>query len=197
MRPAGLVALFFLLPLGGACRLSPKEFHLAGTVTLAPPLRARPSPPNAMLFVVVRNRGNVPLAVRRIVNPQFPASFTLESEDLVVPGSRPPGPLLVSVELNTHGRVGAPARGDLSGEHRGMVFPGDSEVHVVIEREEPGALPMVRGSATPAPLTQGAVRSLPSIKEGGTPSPIQKNPSSIEVSTEPTKAPAPPSPPIP
>lgn len=91
-----------------------------------------------MLFVVVRNRGGVPLAVRRIVNPHFPAPFSVEAEDLVVPGSLPAGPFEVSVELNSHGRVGSPSRGDLLGTHPDSVDPGDTGIHVVIEREMPG-----------------------------------------------------------
>ncbi len=155
MKRVWPAALFLLAT---ACP-GPKQFHLSGTVTLAPHFKNKTAPPNAMLFVVVRNLGGVPLAVRRIVNPQFPASFSVENEDLVVPGSFPAGPLEVSVELNSHGRVGSPSRGDLLGAHPDPVEPGETGIHVVIEREIPGAALSVPPQVRLSPATATAVSS--------------------------------------
>jgi hypothetical protein len=86
-----------------------------------------------VLFIIAKNPGGVPVAVRRIVNPTFPVSYQLTSEDLIVPGTVPSGPLSLEVEMNTHGNVGAPVKGDLKGAHPDAVFSGERGVHVVID----------------------------------------------------------------
>lgn len=87
------------------------------------------------MFIVAKNLGGVPLAVKRIVNPQFPVAYTLDADDLVVPGTRPRDALKVEVEMNTHGNVGSPVRGDLAGAYPEPVYSGDRSVHIVIDRQ--------------------------------------------------------------
>jgi hypothetical protein len=87
------------------------------------------------MFIVAKNLGGVPLAVKRIVNPQFPVAYTLGAEDLVVPGTSPKEPLRVEVEINTHGDVGNPHRGDLLGSYPEQVFPGDRRIYIVVDRQ--------------------------------------------------------------
>ena len=111
-----------------------RAFHVSGTITLAAPLQSRARMTNGVLFVIAKNRGGVPLAVKRIVNPQFPVDFSLEPDDLVVPGARLSDALTLEVEMNTHGNVGKPVRGDLEGASPDLVYSGDRDVHVVIDR---------------------------------------------------------------
>lgn len=106
------------------CEILTPDFKLAGEVHIAPALAARASRENAVLFVVARNEGGVPLAVHRIVNPEFPARFDMGPQDLLVPGIRRQEPLHMSVELNTHGNLGQPRAGDLSGRLDDTVRPG-------------------------------------------------------------------------
>jgi hypothetical protein len=87
-----------------------------------------------MLFVVAENAGGVPVAVHRIVNPQFPAAFKMGSADLLVPAVRRREPLKIHAEMNTHGDVGTPLPGDLEGDAPGTAFPGDGGVSVVLDR---------------------------------------------------------------
>lgn len=126
-------ALAVLAPASG-CRLS-REFRISGTITIAAHLQGRVPHANAVLFIVAKTRGGVPLAVRRIVNPQFPVSYALGPEDLLVPGTRPKEALRVEVQMNTHGNVGEPAKGDLEGAYRELVHPGQRGAHVVIDRQ--------------------------------------------------------------
>ncbi len=130
MRRAPLLAALVLLP--GAC--AQRKFEVSGTITIVAHLRSKAVQPNAVLFIIAKNLGGVPVAIKRLVNPHFPVVFKLEEEDLLVPGSRPPGPLHVEVQLNSHGFVGRPARGDLEGRTKESVDPG-GEVHIVIDRE--------------------------------------------------------------
>lgn len=132
--PAGRLALLAgalaLAALGGACRRG--EFRLSGTVTIAAALQRRAPRDNAVLFIIARNRGGVPVAMQRIVNPHFPVRFTLRPEDLLMPDLPADTPLVVSVEMNTHGKLGQPRPGDLAGRHPSPAYPGDWRVHIVI-----------------------------------------------------------------
>jgi hypothetical protein len=118
----------------GGCNLLTGDFSLSGTVDIAPRLRERAPKTNAMLFVVAENEGGVPVAVRRIVNPEFPAAFKMGPDDLLVPAVRRRERLKVHVEMNTHGDVGRPQSGDLSGDAHGIALAGDAGVKVVLDR---------------------------------------------------------------
>lgn len=133
MRGAAILAA--ALALAAGCRALKREFKVSGTVTLSAGLQARAPRAGAVLFIVAKNRGGVPVGVLRIVNPQFPVDFTMTEADLLVPGSHPKGPLGLSVEMNTHDRLGAPAPGDLGGSQRDAVYPGERAVHIVIDRQ--------------------------------------------------------------
>lgn len=126
------LALLSLALLAVGCRRG--EFRVAGTITLSSNLQHHLPKENAVLFVVVKNRGGVPVAVRRIVNPQFPVEFEVRPQDLLVPELHGHDGLLLQVQMNTHGNVGAPVKGDLAGDHPDLVYPGEKTVHVVIDR---------------------------------------------------------------
>ena len=113
----------------------PREFRVSGTITIASYLQTRAPKQNCVMFIVAKNLGGVPLAVKRIVNPAFPVNYTLRAEDLVVPGIHPKDALRVGVEMNTHGNVGRPLPRDLSGGYPDTVYPGDKRVHIVIDRQ--------------------------------------------------------------
>ena len=116
------------------CNLLTGDFSLSGTVDIAPRLRERVPKTNAMLFVVAENEGGVPVAVRRIVNPQFPAAFKMGSEDLLVPAVRRLERLKIHVEMNMHGDVGRPQSGDLEGNAHGVSEPGAAGIKVTLDR---------------------------------------------------------------
>ena len=117
-----------------ACDLLTGNFRLAGTVDVAPRLRDRAPKTNAMLFVIAENEGGVPVAVHRIVNPEFPAAFSMGSEDLLVPALRGRERLRIHAEMNTHGDIGKPRPGDLEGERAGFTLPGAGGVAIVLDR---------------------------------------------------------------
>jgi hypothetical protein len=116
------------------CNLLTADFGLSGTVDVAPRLRERTPKENVMLFVIAENEGGVPVAVHRIVNPQFPAPFAMGPADLLVPSVRRREPLKVHAEMNTHGDVGTPRPGDLEGDAAGTAHPGDAGVSLVLDR---------------------------------------------------------------
>jgi len=129
----GKLALALACLLAAACGRG--EFRLSGTVTIASALQRKAPRDNAVMFIIARNRGGVPVAMQRIVNPQFPVKFILRSEDLIMPEVPTDTPLDIEVEMNTHGRLGQPQRGDLEGRHPSLVFPGERRVHIVVDRQ--------------------------------------------------------------
>lgn len=95
-------------------------FHVSGSVTLAEHLLpARPGA-NSMLFVVAVNEGGVPVAVKKIINPVFPARFEMTASNLIMPDLLT-RKLHLEVLLNTHGQLGMLRRGDLRGDLRERV----------------------------------------------------------------------------
>lgn len=129
-------ALALLLAAAGTlegCRR--RAFHLSGTITIASVLQHKASQGNSVIFIVAKNRGDVPVAMHRIVNPQFPVPFVLTQDDLIVPDLPADTPLRIQVQMNSHGAVGAPVRGDLEGTHPNLVYPGDRRIHIVIDRQ--------------------------------------------------------------
>ncbi len=113
----------------------PRDFDVSGTITIASSLRTRVPKQNCVMFIVAKNMGGVPLAVKRIVNPAFPVPYTLDAGDLLVPGSHPTEALRVEVEMNDRGNVGHPVRGDLAGSYPDPVYSGEHDVHIVIDRQ--------------------------------------------------------------
>ena len=67
------LALALAAALPAACGRG--EFRLSGTVTIASALQHKSPRDNAVMFIIARNRGGVPVAMQRIVNPQFPVRF--------------------------------------------------------------------------------------------------------------------------
>ena len=128
-----LVAVAAAAALASGC--AQREFRLSGTITVAASLQRRAPQDNVVLFIVAKNRGDVPVAVQRMVNPQFPVEFSLGPEDLIVPDLPADTPLRVEVEMNAHGAMGKPQHGDMGGTHPNLVYPGERRVHLVIDRQ--------------------------------------------------------------
>ena len=127
--------LFLALALAaGGCEWLTGDFRLSGVVEIAPELEARAPKTNSVLFVIAQNAGGVPVAVHRIVNPEFPSSFAMSSQDLLVPGIRRREPLTVIAQLNAHGVFGPPRPGDLEGRGLAVYRPGDRGVLVRLEK---------------------------------------------------------------
>ena len=95
-------------------------FRVSGTVSVAPELVQGLPGANSMLFVVARNEGGVPVAVKKIINPVFPAKFELTSSILIMPDLLTRR-IYLDALLNTHGQLGVLRRGDLKGARQDRV----------------------------------------------------------------------------
>ncbi|MBI4060735.1 MAG: hypothetical protein HY403_04825 [Elusimicrobia bacterium] len=127
-------ALALLAALAGGCDWLTGDFRLSGKVEIAPQLEARAPKTNSVLFVIAQNGGGVPLAVHRIVNPEFPAAFAMSPQDLLVPGIRRNEHLTIVARLNAHGTLDAPKPGDLEGRRPEPAHPGDRGVTVRLDK---------------------------------------------------------------
>ncbi len=128
-------ALALLAAALAACNPFFRSFHISGEITLASRLLRSAPRENSVLFVVAKNLGGMPVAIKRIVNPQFPVPYELTADDLLVPGFRPTEPMRLEVEWNTHGDVGNPRKGDHVAADPDPVSPRESGVHIVIDKQ--------------------------------------------------------------
>ena len=95
-------------------------FRVSGTVSVAPELLQGLPGANSMLFVVARNEGGVPVAVKKIISPVFPAKFEMTSSNLIMPDLLTRR-IYLDALLNTHGQLGVLRRGDLKGARQDRV----------------------------------------------------------------------------
>ncbi len=89
-------------------------FRVTGTVEVSADIVPALPGPNSMLFVVARNEGGVPVAVKKIINPVFPVKFELTPGSLIMPDLLT-RKIYLDALLNTHGQLGVIKRGDLKG----------------------------------------------------------------------------------
>ncbi|HBL16327.1 MAG: hypothetical protein A2X36_11890 [Elusimicrobia bacterium GWA2_69_24] len=125
-----------VLWIGAGCAAFLNGFHLSGSITAAPNLPLKTPKPNSVLLIVASNNGGVPVAVRQIINPDLPLKYSLNEDDLVLPGHAGDGPLTVSVTLTPHGTVGLVQPGDIRGRHRGTARAGDRHVDIVLDESQ-------------------------------------------------------------
>jgi len=91
-------------------------------------------PPGAVLFVIAR-RGNAgqPLAVKRIVSPQFPLDFAIGPDDRLTEAVPFDGPLRLSALVDADGNATTREPGDLQGALADPVDPGTRGVTLTID----------------------------------------------------------------
>jgi cytochrome c-type biogenesis protein CcmH len=105
---------------------------IAGTVTLGDGVR-RNAPADGTLFVIARQGAGPPLAVKRIIAPKFPVTFTLGPEDVMVKGPEFAGTVTLIARLKRDGRVGTAERGDLEGMAPGPVAVGTTDARITLD----------------------------------------------------------------
>lgn len=80
------------------------------------------APSGGVLFIIARRAGRTgapPVAVKRIVNPQFPLSYALTNADSMIPGRPLLGEVNVVARLDSDGNVSTREAGDLFGAFTG------------------------------------------------------------------------------
>ena len=107
-------------------------FNLAGKVEVAPRLLKSAQSNNISCSIIVKNEADVPVAIKRIINPQFPLDFSMDKSDLLIEGYQ--GNLKVEVQINSHGKLGVLQSGDIFSEQNGTYVSGQKDIVLVADK---------------------------------------------------------------
>ena len=104
------------------------RFELSGTVEVPERLLQLAQADNNSCAIIVKNEADIPVAIKRVVNPKFPLSFTLGEEDLLT--EQVEGDLKLEVQINRHGQLGIIKEGDVFGAAEGVVTAHSKDITV-------------------------------------------------------------------
>ena len=107
-------------------QVRPARFAISGTITVPERLASVAEADNNSCAIIVKNEADVPVAIKRVVNPKFPLAFELGEDDLLA--STVEGDLKLEVQINSHGKLGVIKEGDIFGAAETTVQPNTKEV---------------------------------------------------------------------
>jgi hypothetical protein len=107
-------------------KIKDNKFSLSGQVQVASRLIKNAQANNVACAVIAKNEADVPIAIKRIINPQFPVQFNLSKEDLLLDSYE--GNLKLEVQINSHGKLGVLERGDIFGAADGYFTSGQKDI---------------------------------------------------------------------
>jgi cytochrome c-type biogenesis protein CcmH len=108
--------------------------EISGTVRLADGVE-----PGAGILFVIARRGEgagPPLAVRKLDASRFPVEFSIGASDVMIPGLRFEGDIVLTARLDRDGNPMTRDPADLSGALPDRVQPGATGVEIVLKRGE-------------------------------------------------------------
>ena len=108
------------------------RFNISGTVTVPERLAALAQADNNACAIIVKNAADVPVAIKRVVDPRFPLEFSLGEEDLLT--EHIDGDLKLEVQINNHGRLGFIKQGDIFGASAEIIKPNSK--NIVVEADK-------------------------------------------------------------
>ncbi len=107
-------------------------FLIRGTAEITFELAEKAAKPNTMFFLVARNEGGVPVAVKKIINPVFPLDFQMIPSDLIMPDILTKKVYLEAF-INSHGKLGIFKNGDLKGSIKSPLFIFSKNNRIIID----------------------------------------------------------------
>jgi hypothetical protein len=128
------LALISLIVFGICWSRNVKEsrFNISGRVEVPERLVRMAQADNNSLAIIVKNEADVPVAIKRVVNPKFPLPFELGEKDLLTENVE--GNLKIEVQINNHGQLGVIKQGDIFGSATAFVHSNDKEVLVQADK---------------------------------------------------------------
>jgi hypothetical protein len=108
---------------------------ISGTISLAPELTEKASP-EAVLYIIARREGdNTPVAVARLKEVTFPATYTLSRQHMMGPPGAEDQKVEVTARLDKDGFVGPPQPGDIEGSYPKNPVPmGEKNVDFKLDK---------------------------------------------------------------
>lgn len=113
-------------------KVAEKRFSVSGTVTVPERLAEMAQADNNSCAIIVKNEADVPIAIKRVVNPKFPLEFTLGEEDLLT--GTVEGNLKMEVQINNHGQLGMIKQGDIFGACEQAVLPNSQGIVIAADK---------------------------------------------------------------
>jgi len=113
-------------------KVQDSRFHITGTITVPQRLVAVAQADNNSCAIIVKNEADVPIAIKRVVNPKFPLNFELGEDDLLA--SEVEGNVKLEVQINDHGKLGVIKEGDIFGTVNGLLAPNSKDVLVQADK---------------------------------------------------------------
>jgi len=111
---------------------------VSGTITVAPEIATKLKPTDVLYIIARREQVGPPTAVKRVVQPKFPLTYTLGPEDAMMPGMGgfdPDTNITIAARISRTGNA-TPSAGDLEGVfEKNPAHPGDGGIDVKIDRE--------------------------------------------------------------
>ncbi len=115
-----------------ARKVNEGRFNVTGTVTVPERLAKVAEADNNSCAIIVKNAADVPVAIKRIVNPKFPLAFALGEEDLLALDVE--GDLKLEVQINNHGKLGVIKEGDIFGSADTVIKPNAKDILVQADK---------------------------------------------------------------
>ncbi|NLO90395.1 MAG: hypothetical protein GX410_00190 [Elusimicrobia bacterium] len=109
------------------------SFSISGRISVSPRLAKNAAKPNTECFIIVKNMVDIPVAVKHVVNPEFPMEFSLKKEDLLLPNGYK-DELKLEVQVNNHGQLGALQPGDMLGRSSAQLTHHARGVQVTVDK---------------------------------------------------------------
>jgi len=109
-----------------------EPFRLAGRVEVPERLLKSATQSNVSCAVVAKNEADVPIAIKRILNPAFPLEFNIDKNDLLIDSFE--GRIKLEVQINSHGNLGVLKAGDIFSEDETFYAPGQKDIILVADK---------------------------------------------------------------
>ncbi len=119
------------------------RFNVTGTVTVPQRLARVAEADNNSCAIIVKNAADVPVAIKRVVNPKFPLEFKLGEDDLLAADVQ--GDLKLEVQINNHGKLGVIKEGDIFGSASKAIKPNAKDV--LVQADKMTGMPKIARSA--------------------------------------------------
>ena len=108
------------------------RFNISGTVTVPQRLASQAQADNNACAIIVKNAADVPVAIKRIVDPKFPLQFSRGEDDLLTESID--GELKLEVQINNHGQLGVVKQGDIFGTYEDHIKPNSKDILVEADK---------------------------------------------------------------
>lgn len=109
-----------------------QKFMLSGRVEVVNRLLKNAQANNVACSIIAKNEADVPIAIKRVINPTFPLDFEITKEDLLIDSYE--GKIKMEVQINSHGSLGVLKSGDIFGSGVQEYSSGSKDILVVADK---------------------------------------------------------------